>query len=147
MSRAKNLVIPRSENEFLSDILTSIKKRSKSLKHNSWELFIERVFEEYESGRVEKLEIRLKPSDDNAWIEIEIWEDRWVTVYCWERTKENKWDWFSEGKLLPGLEKKNFISAVETTNTRFFEMTSSNIDAFSAVWGLMLANGLKLVKS
>ena len=54
MSRMKTLVIPNSENDFLSDILASIKKRSKSLKYHSWELKIERVFEECENERCEK---------------------------------------------------------------------------------------------
>lgn len=146
MSRAKSLVIPNSENEFLSCVLASIKRRSKSLKYHSWELKIERVFEEYENERCEKLEVKLKPSDYNAWIEMGIWEDRWVTVSCWERTKENKWDWFYEGKLLPNVEGQSFVCAIEETNAVFFGMTSSNVDVFRSVWSSLLAKGPQLVR-
>lgn len=146
MSRSKNLVIPNSENEFLSDILASIKKRSKSLKYNSWELSVERLYEESKSGRVEKLEIMLKPSNYNAWLEVGVWEDRWITVNCWERTKENKWDWFYEGKFTPKTESKAFINAIESTNVAFFEMTSPDVNAFSSIWSPILADGLNCVE-
>jgi len=144
MSKAK-LVIPESENSFLSTILTGVKKRSKSLKYNSWEFTIERVFEEYEDSRIEKIEVKIKPSSPHAWIELCIWQDRWITVSCWERTKESKWDWFYEGKFLPEFEGKPFIQAIEVTNSCFFGMTESKTTQFAEIWSPMLAQGPRLV--
>jgi hypothetical protein len=146
MNSRTRLVLPTSENEFLTDLLFSVKKRSKSLKYNSWAINVERIFEEYDSGRVEKLEIKLKPADYNAWLEVEIWEDRWVTVNCWERTKQNSWDWFYSGKLLGNIECRAFISSIEATNARFFQMTTENLDSFNSIWEPLLANSPKLVR-
>ena len=62
----KHSTLPSSDNPFLSDILGSIRKRSKSIKHQVQELAVERVFEQYEDERIEKLEITVKPWQDHS---------------------------------------------------------------------------------
>jgi len=146
MSKPKKLVIPESDDNFLSGVLAGIKKRSKSLKYHSWEMSVERIFEEYEGERCEKLEVKIKPSDHNAWIELNVWQDRWITVNCWERTKEGKWDWCYEGKVLPEFEGKPLIQALEATNSRFWGMDEEKTDLFSSIWSPMLAKGPHLVR-
>ncbi|TQV87239.1 hypothetical protein [Aliikangiella coralliicola] len=146
MAKSPKLTIPESKNEFLTEILSSFRKRSKSLKHNSWSISIERIFEEYEDDKVEKIEIEIKPSNRNAMLCLRIWQDRWVTVSCWERTKEEKWDYFFEGKLLPEKSGRPFIDSVEDTMAKFFEMRENKLERFNKIWTPLLANGLELVK-
>jgi len=146
MAKTKHFVIPGSDNDFLSDILFSIKKRSKSLRYRSSEISVERVFEEVDGERLEKVELEIQPSSGDAKLLIEVWQDRWVVVSCSERTKVQKWDWFYEGKLLPVYNGKAFVGAVEATRSHCFEMNSRKVSLFSRVWQPLLAKGPELVK-
>ncbi|MCO7225950.1 hypothetical protein [Pleionea sp. CnH1-48] len=145
MTKNKKFTIPESDSPFLSGILSSIEKRRKSLRYNSWSMSLERVVEVYEEGKLEKLEFKIQPSSHNAWLEASLWEDRFITVNCWERTKQNKWDWYHEGNLLPLFEPKSVIEAIENTRNGFKLMGDRSEPNFSSIWGSMLASGLKLV--
>ena len=43
----------------------SFKKRSKSLKHKTIEISIERIFEEYDEGRIERIELEIETYSSN----------------------------------------------------------------------------------
>ncbi|GAA5446112.1 hypothetical protein Misp06_04321 [Microbulbifer sp. NBRC 101763] len=146
MGRTKKFLIPESENEFLSDILGAIRKRSKSLKYNCWNISVEKVFEHFKEGRLEKVEIRIQPSDTNAELKVDVWEDRLIHLICWERTKPQKWDWEYDGKFLPIYEGKDFVLALEETRAKFFQMSESKVKEFENSWAHLLANGLKSVQ-
>ena len=145
MGKSKTLNIPHSENVFIASILGALKKRSKSLKHNCWGISVDRVIEEFEDGRLEKLEIDIRPSNYNAKINAEVWEDRVVHLWCWERTKIQKWDWERRGKLLPVYDGTHFVAALEATIPNFFQMTEPGVHRFDPPWAPLLASGLKLV--
>ncbi|WP_185964396.1 hypothetical protein [Aliikangiella marina] len=129
----------------MASILLGIKKRSKSLKHNTWNAKIEKVFVEYENGRSEKVELKLQPFNENAWLEIDIWDDRWLSIHCWARTKENNWDWFEEARLFPNVTSKSFVTALEATYKTFFRMNSDDVIQFKPIWTNLLATGPKLL--
>lgn len=145
MGKNSKLILPESKDHFLSGILTNIKKRGKSLKYNSWSISIERVFEEHERDRIEKIEFRIQPSNSNSWLEVTIWQDRFVSINCWERSKQKKWDWYHEGKLLPIYDGKKLVESIEATRDHFFEMNDAKTSIFAPIWEPLLASGLKLV--
>jgi hypothetical protein len=146
MGKSKNFVIPESDIEFLSDMLKTLKKRSKSLKYNCWNISIEKVFECFNDGKFEKIEIKIQPSDINAELKIDIWEDRLVHLVCWEHTKVQKWDWEYDGRLLPTYGSKDILLALEETRFKFFQMSESKKNEFESSWSHLLANGLKSVQ-
>ncbi|MBV1911782.1 MAG: hypothetical protein KUG78_20990, partial [Kangiellaceae bacterium] len=146
MARSSKLIFPESKNDFLSEMLMSFKKRSKSLKHKTIEISIERIFEEYDEGRIERIELEIETySSNNSKICLNIYQDRWVSVNCWERTKNEKWDWFYEGKLLPIVEGQKFVEAVEESLSSFYQMNQDKVEKFSAIWMPLLARGPELV--
>jgi len=99
--KSVNLIIPNSDDAFLSEFLTSLKKRSKSLKYNNQTIKCEKVYVEEDDARSEKIELEIHPYITNAKMHIDIWHDRWVSVSCWERSKDEKWDYAYDGKLIP----------------------------------------------
>ncbi len=137
----KNFVLPESTNEFLGRILLSIRKRSKSLKYHSWLLTVERVFEAWEQTRLETLQIDMKPSSEEVWIRVLVWEDRWIDVFVWERTKFAKWDYQYEGRLLPEYEGRAFVDAIQALASLCSGMAPGAVGQFDAIWGPMLARG------
>ncbi len=145
MGRAKKFTIPESENEFLSDILGGLKKRSKSLKYHCWNISVEKIFEYFKEGKLEKIEITIQPSDIHAELKINVWEGRLIHLVCWERTKAQKWDWEYDGKFLPIYESKDFMVALEETRAKFFQMSAPKVKEFENSWVHLLANGLKSV--
>ena len=145
MRKTKKFIIPESDNDFLSSILKAFKKRSKSLNYNCWNISVEKVIECFQDGRLEKIEIKIQPSDLNAYLELDVWEDRFIHLTCWERSKNQKWDWEYDGKLLPQYESKFFLNALEATRANFFEMTESRINEFEHSWQHLLARKLKSV--
>ena len=139
--KPKHLVLPNSENLFLSEVLDGIRRRTKPIKHSSWEFGVERVFEEHSDDRLEKLEITLKPSSHHAYLRIVVWEDRFVDVSAFERTKAEKWDWQREGRLLPTYSGFDFVLVLQETGAIFYQMSESQIHKFDSIWTPMLARG------
>jgi len=142
--KSKHFQVPESQDKFLAEILGTIKKRSKSLNYNTRELSVDRVFEEWEESRTEKIEINLTVLDTSLFMCV--WQDRWITISCSGRTKENKWDWFYEGKYLPMVGGKEMIKAIETTFSNFYGMNEKRKSLFENIWKPLLARKLEIIK-
>ena len=142
--KSKHFQIPESQDKFLTEILGSIKKRSKSLNYNTEGLCVERVFEVYEEERVEKIEIKL--TVNRADLLVSVWQDRWVIVSCGIRTKESKWDWSFQGKYLPCFDGKEMIKAIEKTFVNFYQMNEKRTSTFEIIWKPLLARKLEVIK-
>ena len=142
--KSKNFQIPESQQIFLSEILDSVKRRSKSLNYNTNDLSIDRIFEEWDEGRGEKIEIRL--IKNRVRLLLCVWEDRWITVSCATNTKGVKWNWFYEGKYLPLFGGKDMIEAIEKTFGKFYQMTQDSTVEFEAIWKPLLARKLEAVR-
>jgi len=142
--KSKHFQIPESQDAFLAEILGSIKKRSKSLNYNTSELSVDRVFEEWEEARIEKIEVKL--TRNRVRLLLCIWQDRWVTISCATNTKESKWHWFYEGKYLPIFGGKDMIEAIEKTFGKFYQMQKEKTSDFEKIWKPVLARKLEAVK-
>lgn len=139
-------IIPKTDSQFLSDILSSIKRRSKSLNYHCEEVSVEKVIEHYDNERVEKVEIELKPYFENCQLYISIWEDRQVHISCGQRTKEIKWNWEIQGKYLTQFGGKIFVDSIEQTRDYFFEMNPKNTKNFNIIWDRLVSTGLRIVE-
>ena len=150
MGRKKQLIIPNSSNPFLTELLDSLRKRSKSLKHQMSSLSCERVFREHDENQFEVIEIEITPgfsSSKRFPCSFKVWEDRWIFISLSE-WKNNTWDWNwqEEGTIFPFISGRELVSAIELTVSSSFEMNSSNTNLFSELWRPYLIRKPELVK-
>ncbi len=138
--RTKHLDLPRSDSPLLADVLESIRRRSKSIKHGGWRFQVDRVFEEYSDGRVEKLEIRIQYQELPVHLDIDVWDDRWVLVSAYKRTEMEKWHWEFQGRLMPDVEDLEFMRLIEMSQG--FQFTDQGrADLLESIWGQILGRG------
>ncbi len=147
--RRKTVVLPESENEFLSSVLYALRKRSKALKNSSSVLRCDRVFVERDDDRYEKLELELRPEHSGAKrcpLNAHALEVPVVAVSLAE-WKNNTWDWQWSygGTLLPIYDGFTFVVALEATLDTSFGMDAHRTDAFDSIWSPLLARGPELV--
>ena len=142
--------IPKSENKFIDDFLSSVKKRGKSLKHNTSYMSCDSVFVEEEGIRLEKIELKLSPghsSSASCTLAVHVWEDRWIKL-MFSEWKDNTWDWSwsTEGSILPIYDGKSIIKTIESTLLQSFEMSAATTNRFDQIWRPLLVREPELVR-
>lgn len=138
--RTKHLDLPRSDCPLLADVLESIRRRSKSIKHHGWRFEVDRIFEEYSDGRVEKLEIRIQYHELPVHLDVDVWEDRWVMVSAYKRTETEKLHWDIQGRLMPEVDGLEFMQLIEKSQG-FHYTDQDRSDLLKSIWSQILARG------
>jgi hypothetical protein len=142
------LYFPSSEKELIASVIGSLRKRHKALKHKVKSVTCDKVFEEHEGRREEKLEITLHGAFND--LRAFVWEDGSVWIDFRSRRLGRaggwRWEWSYDGRLLPVHDGRTFIAALEhTLDAAPFSGDVADVSAFSAIWRPLLAQGPKPV--
>lgn len=134
--------------DFIDDLLLSIAKRRKALKHQLRAISVERVADRVEDVERRKLEITFaKWGPHRPLIQIFAWDDRWIWVEVSQASKvaEFRWTYTNRGRLVGGLGGRQLVEAAEATTAAGDELTRDRIGKFDDIWKPILAAGPQLV--
>ncbi len=136
--------LPSSENEFLANVLASMKKRQRAIKYKTKAMTCDKVIETHDDVRKEKLEASFRRTESN--LRAFIWEDRWVWIDFRSPSKRGwRWEWSFEGRLLPAHDGRMLVDALEKTLDAAPRDDESDVSAFGEIWRILLAQGPKPV--
>ncbi len=92
---------PNFESKFLSEIVTALRKKSKSLKHSVSTYSCERIRERTEGVESEKLEMSFELWDTPPiWIAFNCRDDRWMWLDIRQSANSGwKFEWQHEGRI------------------------------------------------
>jgi len=130
--------------DFIDDLLDSVARRRKALKHRLREISVERVADRVEDVERRKLEITLtKLGPYSPVIQIFAWDDRWIWVEVSQVSKlaEFRWAYSNQGRLVGGLGGRQLVEAAEATIAAGYQLTRDQIGRFDDIWKPILAAG------
>lgn len=126
---------------FLEDLLASLRKRRKALRHQVRDLSIERIVERSEGGDRGKLEIACVASG-RARLRLFAWEDRWVWFDARCGSKDGwVWQFTRDGRLLAAEPGRGLVEAMERSIAAAFELTPEGLSRLEDIWTPLLARG------
>lgn len=132
-------------NEFLADVLLSLGRRRKAIRHNVQSIAVEKVLERTDGEEVEKLEIECIPLHPNhTRVRVSVWEDRWVWVDARSMigsTKGWNWEFTAQGRATGGVDARRLIQAIEASISAASPVEADNAGALKVVWTPLLAAG------
>lgn len=134
--------------DFIDDLLVSIAKRRKAIKHKVLGISVERVADRVEDVERRKLEITFtKWGPNHRVIQIFAWDDRWIWVEVSQSSKsaEFRWTYSLQGRLIGGLGGRRLVEAAEATIEAGYQLTRDQIGRFDDVWKPILAAGPQAV--
>jgi hypothetical protein len=130
--------------DFIDDLLLSLARRHKALKHKLRAISVERVADRVEDVERRKLEIIFTNwGSPSAVIEIFAWDDRWISLEVSQSSKSAElcWTYASRGRLIGGLGGRRLVEAAEATIAACYEMTRARLGRFNDIWKPILAAG------
>ena len=132
---------PEFQSALLGDLVNSLKKRSKALKHKTETLSCERVLVEEGSVRVEKLELVMS-SYRRVALRFSLWDDGWAWADARQPSKKGwVWEWTYDGRLLGRYGGREVEEALELTFDRACETPVEAPKALTQIWKPLLAQG------
>ena len=134
----------RVESHFLEEVLESLKRRSKALKHRNATPVVDRFLEVDDGRTEERIELRFQPRQRQTLV-ITLWSDRHLHVLATESISQagRKFEYQSSGRFIGGNDGRHIVGAIESTLSEMFEMTAEQTPKFSKIWDPILAAGLK----
>jgi hypothetical protein len=140
------MYLPSFESELLKDVVESLRKRHKSLKHRVREIACERVLEKIDERTWERLDIEfIEPAGAmKRSLRLRLWDDRYVWVDCRAPQKKGwAWEWSDEGRLLGDCNGRRLLELFEQTLDVSASMETSRLQEFATIWRKVLAKGPK----
>lgn len=137
------LPLPHSANLWLVDFLESLRRRHRALKHKLHSIECERVFEEVDGVKSERIDLRLQrfASSQSLVLRVQLWPDRWAWVDAREGGR-NGWtlEWNFQGRAAGRITGQQFVAALEET---LHELNSGvvNHDKLGHIWAPILLVG------
>lgn len=135
---------PTFDDELLNAVSDELRRRSKSLKHRTSSISIQKVFEQTSDGRYEKLEgeVRTDSTRRAPTIRFNLWHDRLLWLDA-RRLGQSGWDWTwtSEGRLAGAVSGGEIGSAVERTIKAIKGEALNRQQIFEAIWQPYIAKG------
>ena len=135
-------MLDRSDCPFILDVLDSLKRRGKALKHRNATPTIERFIELRDDEAEERVEITFKPRNRQI-LALTIWCDRWVSIRASEAIPQAGWkfQYTHSGRLLGAEGGRDLVEATEASLTAMYELDDGNISRLDIIWRSLLANG------
>lgn len=139
------MYFPTPENQFLNDVVLSIKRRRKALKHKNVSVVCERLVED-DGGKIrEKIELEFLKIRGVS-IRIFLWSDRLIWIDSRAHCRNGWiWDWSCEGRVLGSLSGREIVKSVEDMLDLSSTMSTENLGNFAKIWEGKLARGLRLI--
>lgn len=138
MSRLVDPLSQPPTSGFLADILLSLAKRRKAIRHQVRNIAAEKVKERAEGVEREKLEITCEIDGRGTSLRMFVWEDRWILVDARRPIKKEGWAWVytSEGRTT--VDGRTIVEGLEAS----IEAASlQSVETFERVWQPMIATG------
>ena len=142
------MYFPNSGNEFIKDVVESLRKRHKALKHRVNAIACERIIERDDHADHEKIEItfRAHVAGRRCGLRVFVWDDRWLWVDCRLAGKRGwLWEWTREGRLRGPASGRAIMESLERTLDLAHTMNAAETARFDDVWIPILARGPRLV--
>jgi hypothetical protein len=140
---------PSPNSKSLQDVVSALKKRTKTLKHYGFILSCERLLIIDDGVESEKLELvyRSRHGGYRPSVGCWVWEDN----SCWVRASQGSkngwlWQWDYEGRLFSDDIGRTLVSALEGTMGLVGEMSTDRIRDFDEIWEPILACGPRPVR-
>jgi hypothetical protein len=129
------------ESTFLDELLSSLRRRRKAIRHRTRTLRFERVSDSIDGSESAKVEIECVLLAPRTVLRLSAWEDRWVWVDA-RRSGKIGWVWqfTAEGRLLGNRLARELVSAFEASIG-----DQGSEAALRAIWAPILAQGPRRV--
>lgn len=133
---------PRSQDLFLAELLDCIRRRRKSLKHQTRSFTVERLVEMGSGDPVERIEIEARLGAKTV-VRLFAWQSRQIWIDARQPGAGGGWAWAftDEGRLTGENDARSLLAAFEATLAMSFGMTAASADGFSSIWAALLAKG------
>lgn len=135
-------MLDRPDCPFISDVLDSLKRRTKALKHRNATPTIERFLELRNGETEERVEVTFKARKRQT-LALTVWCDRWVSIRASESIPQAGWkfQYTHSGRFLGVEGGRDLIEATETSLSEMYELTDADVDQLNVIWRPLLANG------
>ena len=142
------LALPTSDHAWIANVLDGLRRRSRALRHKMYSVECERVFEEAEGKRTERLDLTLRQSRSSQGfvLRAKIWQDRWAWIDARSGGK-NGWtlEWTVEGRAAGGVAGQALMEAVEEMFDVISISKAAADAALTKMWKPILLRGPKRV--
>lgn len=142
------LPLPTSDHAWIADVLDGLRRRSRALRHKMHSVECERVFEEVEGERTERIDITLRQSRSSQGfvLRAKIWQDRWAWIDARSGGK-NGWtlEWTVEGRAAGSVTGQALMETVEEMFDAISISKAADDAALSKMWRPILSRGPKRV--
>jgi hypothetical protein len=130
------------------DVLDSLKRRSKALKHQNATPVIERLVEIRDGKPEELVEVTFKTRSRQT-LALTVWCDRWVSIRAFESVPRGGWkfQYTQSGRFLGAEGGRKLIEVAEASLSEMYELTDANIGRLDVIWRPLLAKGPKAASS
>jgi hypothetical protein len=135
-------MLDRSDCPFILDVLDSLKRRSKALKHQNATPTIERFIEMRDGETNERVDVKFKARQRQI-LALSIWCDRWISIRASESISQAGWkfQYTHSGRFLGAEGGRDLIAAAEVSLSAMYELTDMNVGRLDLIWRPLLANG------
>lgn len=140
--------LPTSDQLWIADVLDGLRRRSRALKHKTHSVECERVFEEADGKRTERLDLTLRQSrsSQSFVLRAKIWEDRWTWIDARAGGKSGwAFEWTTDGRAAGGLTGQKLTAAIEETFDVISRAGAADSAALGQMWTPILLRGPKVV--
>lgn len=141
------MIFPEPKNRHLKTYIFSLKKRSKAIKYKCDSIQCERVIENFQQRRVEKIETEVQFIDRTQQLRLFIWEDRWIWLDARKSSKSGwVWEWEFSGRV---INDETFVDTIKLFERTIEAVSHNKIDTLlklEVFWEKIVATGPKLIK-
>jgi hypothetical protein len=142
------LPLPNSDHAWIVDVLDGLRRRSRALKHKTHSVECERVFEEANGKRIERIDLTLRQSRSSHGLVLraKIWQDRWAWIDARSGGKSG-WtmEWTVEGRAAGGVSGQALMDRIEGTFDAISTAKAADDAALDKIWKEILLRGPKPV--
>ncbi|WP_288990650.1 hypothetical protein [uncultured Sphingopyxis sp.] len=134
-------MLDRPDCPFILDVLDSLKRRGKALKHRNATPMIERFVEHRDGEAEERVEITFRARKRQT-LALTIWCDRWVSIRASESISQAGWkfQYTHSGRFLGAEGSRDLIAAAESSLSAMYDLDDVSIP-LDIIWRPLLANG------
>lgn len=135
-------MLDRSDCPFILDVLDSLKRRGKALKHRNATPMIERFVELRDGEAEERVEITFRARKRQT-LALTIWCDRWMSIRASESISQAGWkfQYTHSGRFLGAEGGRDLIAAAESSLSAMYDLDDASIGSLDIIWRPLLANG------
>lgn len=135
-------MLERPDCPFILDVLDSLKRRGKALKHRNATPTIERFIEHRDGETEERVEVTFKARKRQI-LALTVWGDRWVSIRASESIPQAGWkfQYTHSGRFLGTEGGRDLVKATEASLSEMYELIDSTVERLDVIWRPLLANG------